>query len=91
MATGRPLFPGNSIQDQLVKIFQALGTPNEITWPKINEVPDYKPNFPIYPAIDLTNLAPKLQGDGIDLLMRMLEYSPEKRTSAADALHRIPD
>ena len=29
MASGRPLFPGNSISDQLQRIFKVLGTPTE--------------------------------------------------------------
>ncbi|KAJ3312908.1 cyclin-dependent serine/threonine protein kinase [Boothiomyces sp. JEL0838] len=86
MATGRPLFPGISIRDQLLKIFQTLGTPNEIIWPRISEIPDYKPDFPIYPAVDLATIVPKLQGDGVVLIKRMLEYAPEKRISADMAL-----
>ncbi|OMH81603.1 Cyclin-dependent kinase-like protein [Zancudomyces culisetae] len=30
MVTGRPLFPGNSVADQLLKIFKVLGTPIDI-------------------------------------------------------------
>lgn len=33
MATGRPLFPGNSIKDELSRIFKLLGTPSEKSWP----------------------------------------------------------
>lgn len=29
MATGRPLFPGSSIKDQLIRIFKILGTPDD--------------------------------------------------------------
>ncbi|KAI8897445.1 kinase-like domain-containing protein [Globomyces pollinis-pini] len=83
---GRPLFPGSSIRDQLMKIFQTLGTPNETCWPKIHEIPDYKADFPVYPAIDLETLLPKLKGDGIDLLKMLLEYAPERRVSATLAL-----
>lgn len=83
---GRPLFAGSSIRDQLVKIFETLGTPTTERWPKLADCPDWKPNFPIYPAIDLTGLLPKLEGDGIDLLLKMLEYSPDKRISADTAL-----
>lgn len=44
MASGRPLFPGNSISDQLQKIFKVLGTPTEDTWPKVSQLPEYKVN-----------------------------------------------
>lgn len=90
MSNGRPLFPGSSVRDQLLRIYQTLGTPTEERWPKISEIPDYKPILPIYPAIDLSLALPKLQGDGIDLLLNMLEYAPEKRISAEQALsHRF--
>jgi hypothetical protein len=29
MATGRPLFPGVNVQDELLRIFKVLGTPTE--------------------------------------------------------------
>jgi cyclin-dependent kinase len=42
MASGRPLFPGNSISDQLQRIFKVLGTPTEESWPKVSQLPEYK-------------------------------------------------
>lgn len=42
MATGRPLFPGSSIKDQLIKIFKILGSPSEGSWPGMSELPDFK-------------------------------------------------
>ncbi|KAI8880977.1 protein serine/threonine kinase, partial [Backusella circina FSU 941] len=59
MASGRPLFPGSSITDQLQRIFKVLGTPTEEIWPKVSQLPEYK---------------------------RLLEYPPEKRITASDAL-----
>ncbi|KAL1925261.1 uncharacterized protein VTP21DRAFT_144 [Calcarisporiella thermophila] len=87
MASGRPLFPGNSSADQLTRIFKVLGTPTEETWPKVSQLPEYKRDFPIYQRISLENLFPKLDALGIDLLSRMIEYQPEKRISADHALH----
>lgn len=46
MASGRPLFPGSSIQDQLLRIFKVLGTPTEETWPRVSQLPEYKVYFP---------------------------------------------
>ncbi|KAF9171298.1 cyclin-dependent serine/threonine protein kinase, partial [Mortierella sp. AD010] len=68
MASGRPLFPGSSVKDQLLKIFRILGTPTEETWPGVSRLPDYKPDFPMYSPVPLENLAPKLDATGIDLL-----------------------
>ena len=33
MFTGRPLFPGTTNEDQLMKIFRLMGTPSERSWP----------------------------------------------------------
>ncbi|KAJ1800953.1 cyclin-dependent kinase 5 [Coemansia sp. RSA 2399] len=55
-------------------------------WPKCTQLPDWKRSFPIYPGVGLEPLLPKLSTKGIDLLKRLLEYAPEKRISAEQAL-----
>ena len=42
MVTGKPLFPGSSTLDELLRIFKALGTPSEESWPGIVELPEYR-------------------------------------------------
>ncbi|CAG8454958.1 2007_t:CDS:10 [Funneliformis mosseae] len=75
MASGRPLFPG------------ILGTPTEETWPRVSQLPEYKNDFAIYNRIPLESILPKLDPSGIDLLsQQLIEYQPEKRISAEDAL-----
>merc|ERR1719230_1292686 len=37
MASGRPMFPGCSEHDQVMRIFKVLGTPTEETWPTVSE------------------------------------------------------
>eukprot|EP01117_Protostelium_nocturnum_P006689 TRINITY_DN240_c0_g1_i1.p1 TRINITY_DN240_c0_g1~~TRINITY_DN240_c0_g1_i1.p1 ORF type:complete len:192 (+),score=39.28 TRINITY_DN240_c0_g1_i1:659-1234(+) len=86
MATGRPLFPGTSASDQLLRIFKILGTPNEKTWPTIVELPDYKADFPVYAPQKLTQLVTGLDEEGHDLLNKMLQYDPALRISAPKAL-----
>ncbi|KAF9198377.1 cyclin-dependent serine/threonine protein kinase [Haplosporangium sp. Z 27] len=86
MASGRPLFPGSSSKDQLLKIFKILGTPTEESWPGVSKLPDYRPDFPVYSPIPLENLVPKLDAAGVDLLSRLITYIPEKRLSAEVAL-----
>lgn len=39
---GRPLFPGNDVEDELKRIFKLLGTPNEESWPGMTQLPEYK-------------------------------------------------
>lgn len=68
MASGRPLFPGSSVKDQLLKIFKILGTPTEETWQGLSKLPEYRPDFPMYKPVPLVNLVPKLDGPGVDLL-----------------------
>ncbi|NWZ45787.1 CDK5 kinase, partial [Brachypodius atriceps] len=77
---GRPLFPGNDVDDQLKRIFRypwEWGT-SEWTgwewgaqgeqWPAMAKLPDYKP-YPMYPATtSLVNVVPKLNATGRDLL-----------------------
>ncbi|EIE87775.1 hypothetical protein RO3G_12486 [Rhizopus delemar RA 99-880] len=69
-------------------IFAVLGTPTEESWPKVSQLPEYKRDFEIFPKISLKTILPKLDELGIDLLKRLLEYPPEKRITASDALQR---
>nr|XP_020655839.1 cyclin-dependent-like kinase 5 [Pogona vitticeps] len=83
---GRPLFPGNDVDDQLKRIFRLLGTPTEEQWPGMTKLPDYKP-YPMYPATtSLVNVVPKLNTTGRDLLQNLLKCNPVHRISAEDAL-----
>jgi cyclin-dependent kinase len=68
MASGRPLFPGGSVKDQLLKIFKILGTPTEETWAGLSKLPEYRSDFPMYNPIPLETMVPKLDAAGIDLL-----------------------
>lgn len=86
MFTGRPLFPGSSNDDQLLRIFKLMGTPNEYTWPNISAQPNYKPDFPVYPPQDLHAIIPQIDPVALDLLMGLLQMMPEKRITAEQAL-----
>ncbi|CAJ0755483.1 21471_t:CDS:10 [Entrophospora sp. SA101] len=63
------------------------GTPTEETWPRVSQLPEYKSDFPIYPQMSLDSHLPKLDNLGLDLLSQLIEYVPENRISAEDALH----
>merc|ERR1711865_947103 len=61
MVNGRPLFPGNTDQDQLQRIFKLLGTPNEKMWPTITELPDWKTDFTQYEGQPWSTTLPQLE------------------------------
>jgi cyclin-dependent kinase 5 len=83
---GRPLFPGSDVDDQLKRIFKLLGTASEETWPGVSSLPEYKP-FPIYhPTTSLSQVVPKLNSKGRDLLAKLLICNPAGRLSAEDAM-----
>lgn len=86
MVNQKPLFPGDSEIDQLFKIFQIRSTPNEENYPGVSQLPDYKNIFPQWRRQDLSTIVPTLCPAGQDLLDRLLEYVPNKRISAKEAL-----
>merc|ERR1711971_1055936 len=67
LVNGRPLFPGNTDTDQLQKIFKLLGTPSEQSWPTITELPDWKPDFPVFESVGWQSIVPNLDSHGVDL------------------------
>ncbi|CDH50777.1 cyclin-dependent protein kinase [Lichtheimia corymbifera JMRC:FSU:9682] len=91
MYTGRPLFPGTTNEDQLQKIFRMMGTPTEQTWPGVSQLPEYnnsKNNHQIiYPPQRINTILPNVDACGLDLLSRMLQYQPQLRISAKEALN----
>uniref|UniRef100_A0A8C1Q355 Cyclin-dependent kinase 16 n=1 Tax=Cyprinus carpio TaxID=7962 RepID=A0A8C1Q355_CYPCA len=49
MSTGRPLFPGSTLEEELHFIFKLLGTPTEETWPGITSNEEFiSYNYPRY-------------------------------------------
>jgi serine/threonine protein kinase len=87
MASRYPSFPGDSEIDELFRIFQNLGTPDEDSWPGVSSLPDYKITFPQWRAKQVSSYCPGLHDPlGRDLLSRMLSYDTSKRITAKAAL-----
>lgn len=83
---GQPLFPGESGIDQLVEIIKVLGTPTREQIKTMN--PNYMEHkFPqIRPHPFTKVFRPKTPPDAIDLISRLLEYTPTARLTAVEAL-----
>ena len=99
---GQPLFPGESGIDQLVEIIKVLGTPTRDQIRTMNpnymehKFPQIKPH-PFSKVCLSNNYAPecdlivwqvfrKADPNAIDLISRLLEYTPTQRLSAIDAM-----
>uniref|UniRef100_A0A8C7XDF6 cyclin-dependent kinase n=1 Tax=Oryzias sinensis TaxID=183150 RepID=A0A8C7XDF6_9TELE len=87
MATGRPMFPGATVKEELHLIFRLMGTPTEETWPGIGSNEEFRSYlFPQYKPQGLINHVPRLDTEGIDLLSALLLYDIRSRISSEDAL-----
>lgn len=89
LATGAPLFAGDSEIDTIFKVFQKLGTPTEKEWPGLAQLPEFKSTFPRWPARGWENIRTtkaQIGAEGISLLEKLLLYNPSKRLSARQAL-----
>jgi len=82
---GQPLFPGESGVDQLVEIIKVLGTPTKEQIQSMNQnYTEFK--FPkIRPHPWERIFGPQTPPDAIDLLSKLLQYSPELRYTALEA------
>jgi len=83
---GQPLFPGESGIDQLVEIIKVLGTPTREQIKTMN--PNYMEHrFPqIKPHPFSKVFRPRTATEAIDLISRLLEYTPSARLTAVEAM-----
>lgn len=92
LVLGKPLFPGESLLDQLNCITALLGS-FESSWPAVDNLPAYislrKENSDFSrrnKSAFIDTFKPYLCDYGLDLLDRLLQYDPERRITAAEAL-----
>uniref|UniRef100_A0A6Q2YBM9 cyclin-dependent kinase n=1 Tax=Esox lucius TaxID=8010 RepID=A0A6Q2YBM9_ESOLU len=87
MATGRPMFPGSTVKEELHLVFRLLGTPTEESWPGISNNDEFRSYmFPQYRPQQLINHVPRLDTEGIDMLTALLLYDTRARNSAEASL-----
>uniref|UniRef100_A0A452TTQ2 cyclin-dependent kinase n=1 Tax=Ursus maritimus TaxID=29073 RepID=A0A452TTQ2_URSMA len=103
MATGRPLFPGYTVEEQLHFIFRILGTPTEETWPGILSNEEFKTyNYPKYRAEALLSHVfntpplpppplPSPQFEGRNRISAEDAMKHPFFLSLGDRIHKLPD
>ncbi|XP_022964447.1 shaggy-related protein kinase theta-like [Cucurbita moschata] len=82
---GQPLFPGESGVDQLVEIIKILGTPTreEIKCMNPNYTEFKFPQIKAHPWHKIFHM--RMPAEAIDLVSRLLQYSPNLRFTALEA------
>ncbi|KAL4068600.1 kinase-like domain-containing protein [Scleroderma yunnanense] len=83
----RPILPGTSDIDQLDKIWQLCGTPNQHTWPNFDALPGCEgvKRFPNY-SKKLRTAYESIGAETCDLMDKLLTCNPRERITASAAL-----
>ncbi|XWV24788.1 hypothetical protein QJ856_gp0995 [Tupanvirus deep ocean] len=83
--SGNDFFQGDSEIDTIYKIFKVLGTPTENFSSEVCSWPQFNNNFPKWPRKGFVDLEIKYP-EQTKILYKMLEYNPDNRISANQAL-----
>jgi len=86
MITNNYLFAGSNETEQLDLIFRVFGTPSELEWPGVTQLPGWGLVDKKYPCQDLKKILDFLSEDAFDLVTKLLSLDPKKRISSAEAL-----
>ncbi|KAG8013296.1 MAPK/MAK/MRK overlapping kinase [Nibea albiflora] len=81
-----PLFPGTNELDQVAKIHDVLGTPDQSILQKFKKSRAMHFNFPPKKGTGISRLIPSCPAPALSLLYQMLAYDPDERITAETAL-----
>lgn len=84
-----PLFPGTNELDQVAKIHDVLGTPDQSILQKFKQSRAIHFNFPQKKGTGISRLIPNCPAPALSLLYQMLAYDPDERISAETALRHM--
>ncbi|XP_019374096.1 PREDICTED: MAPK/MAK/MRK overlapping kinase isoform X2 [Gavialis gangeticus] len=82
-----PLFPGSNELDQISKIHDIIGTPAKKILNKFKQSRAMSFHFPFKKGTGIPSLVPNLSPKGLTLMYAMIEYDPDERIAARQALH----
>ena len=86
MATRKALFPGDSVLDEIHKIFTVLGTPDNDLCQEFHDLKDRTVVLPHYNPIPFKDVVNVNDVTLLDLLQKLLVIDPKKRLTAKEAL-----
>eukprot|EP00755_Sulcionema_specki_P001871 Sspe_Gene.117649::Locus_109210_Transcript_1_1_Confidence_1.000_Length_1372::g.117649::m.117649/K08817/CCRK; cell cycle related kinase len=87
MLLGTPVFPGTTEIDQIIRIFQVLGSPNDKTWPQRATLPDWgKVHISPHEGIPISKLVSRASPSSVALLEGLLVLNCDARLAASEAL-----
>ncbi|KAH9924859.1 kinase-like protein [Fomitopsis serialis] len=100
LASLRPIFKGEEAKldakknvpfqkDQMLKIIEVLGTPQERDWPGLKDLPEYQSlkRLDVYRSRLNEWCHSRINSkEGFELLCQLFEYDPDKRLTAKEAL-----
>jgi len=84
---GKPLFPGATDKDQMIKICAILGSQTINNWfdgQQLLKKMDFK--IPNFPGVSLKTIIPDASNEAIDLMYEMLQMDPNKRPTCQKLL-----
>lgn len=88
LLAGKPMFPGTSTMNQLQRIIAITGRPSSEDVESIQSAfaASMLDSIPDVEQKSLHDLFPKAKPEAIDLLQRLIQFNPEKRITAEEAL-----